>query len=764
MAVVTVVFYRQYPISSLLVGLGALFEFGWPTAEAAIRHAKGLAAGLGICLGSMGVGLFFTARLAPGLSALGRVVLAGILGLGITAYTVLALGWLQLYQYPVLALLWTLLVAAFIVAFWTHRRTFIEPALDDLMITLRHSSPVVLFLLAVLTGVSFLMAFVPEIFYDSTVYHTGVPHWYLQEGGIRKFPNLHSNYPLTIQMLYLLGLGLNGDAAAKLIHWFCGVLIALGFLAWSKEEGEHRAGGWAALAFLSMPMTAWSWWTTGNDVGVSMLALAAAWSWYRAISLAEGTPRTGLLALSAVFAGLCFSSKLTAGPVIGILGFCHLIWGVLTKRSLKTLAIEGLTIGLASFLVCLPWLAKAYVFTGNPVFPFLSKFFGGLDPERTSRFYAESQGFTPKLWWEFLSFPWFLTFKTHSSLSFMGPFILSALPLSFYHLFFNLLSSRHPATGRDPGPTALNLKLVFLFGLLGCLALVFVNRLTRYWMPYFVVLLFPMGWACLRSVAASPWASRFFHFLTMVMGATGILIVIQTIGSSYQPWPVLLGQEKPREYQAYSHPGMYPYPAVGMFNWAKDNLPPNSKLLILGDEKVAACDVPFLAAGVYDVALPQIWARTAKTTPEFYDRVRQEGITHILVNLMEGKRLSGYGIFDFSEDTLALFCDFWDKHVRILKEDAIPEKFFPGRPPLFLYNILPETEAARTPAPPNPVLWIHEETKVSANEPDMIVKKIDFYRDLAKKYPQVAAFGQKLKVLENFKAQSEAQMKNQRKR
>ena len=29
------------------------------------------------------------------------------------------------------------------------------------------------------------MAFVPELFYDSMVYHLGVPNWYLLEGGIK---------------------------------------------------------------------------------------------------------------------------------------------------------------------------------------------------------------------------------------------------------------------------------------------------------------------------------------------------------------------------------------------------------------------------------------------------------------------------------------------------------------------------------------------------------------------------------------------------
>ncbi|MEK7287475.1 MAG: hypothetical protein AAB091_02800, partial [Elusimicrobiota bacterium] len=489
--------HRSAPVNLLPV-LNEFWPPGFPTLAALGRHLRGLAVGAGLLAGSLALGAWILGE-RFNRSALGRLVIANALGLGVVAYAVYLLGALGLYRTWILALLWAGLAGLFFWRLKPQLGALIENALGELLVSLKASSLLLVLPLLIMVAVAFLLAFVPEIFYDSHVYHLGVPRWYLLMGGIKEYPNLHANYPLTMSMLYLVGLALSGDTAAKLVHWSCGVLIMLGLIAWSNEERRPRAGPWAALIFLSMPMVMWNWWSTGTDVGVSLFALAGAWCWFRFIDSPEESADRSLLALAGIFGGLCFGSKLTAGLVMALLPVFHLAWGIVARRAIRGVIRECFFMGVVSFAMALPWLIRAYIFTGNPVFPFGGSFFASIDPARMAHVYAENRGMTPDSFWQWCRLPWRLAFEGGSSLSFPGPFVLAVFPVAAWGLF-----------ARKDVSTPM--KMIFLLGLCGCLGVAAINRLTRYWLPYLAILVMPVGLIC-EEGAATPFRRWAFHSL-----------------------------------------------------------------------------------------------------------------------------------------------------------------------------------------------------------------------------------------------------------
>ncbi len=76
--------------------------------------------------------------------------------------------------------------------------------------------------------------------YDGLVYHLGIPKVYLRQGSIHFIPWLsHSNFPFGLEMLYLLGLMVRGQALAKLFHFGCAWLIALAIYAFGRPAGRR---------------------------------------------------------------------------------------------------------------------------------------------------------------------------------------------------------------------------------------------------------------------------------------------------------------------------------------------------------------------------------------------------------------------------------------------------------------------------------------------------------------------------------------------
>ena len=122
-----------------------------------------------------------------------------------------------------------------------------------------------------------------------------------------------------------------------------------------------------------------------------------------------------------------------------------------------------------------------------------------------------------------------------------------------------------------------------------------------------------------------------------------------------------------------------------MFEAAKQIIPPGSRMLIVGDEKTSPCHVPYLASGVHNNSIIVQWSRDAQTEADLVKRFEDNHISHVMLNVAETTRLSGYKILNWDDRSLALYCSFFEKHLRLVKETQIVEKFYKHSSPLLLY-------------------------------------------------------------------------------
>ncbi|MBI2069934.1 MAG: glycosyltransferase family 39 protein [Elusimicrobia bacterium] len=685
---VTLVYLILEPSIDFSVIIGLMPEPLTPTLEALLHHARSLAIWIGAFLGSLTLGCRVIMRLKVG-AGLSRLCLGSAVGLTLTANAIFLLGVFGLYR-PMF--FWSLLIFLLLlfVIDWPVR---LEPLFGDAASEIRTIVSAAPLWLSGTVGlamlIAFIMAFVPETSYDSWLYHLGVPRWYLHEGGINDMTLMHAKFPPLMSLLYTWGLGLSGETAAKLFHWVFGVLLALCAMAWGKEEGEPQGGLMGAAAFLLMPMSMFNWWTAGADIALSALTLIACWCW---VSHFQQGNRHRLI-LAGFFAGAACATKYTGVLTAAVLIIMHSIHVVAQNRRWKQAISDAMVLGSIVLLVSLPWLLKNWVHAGNPVYPFLGSWLGGegYEAQRVARFWAENKGWTPRNLLEILVLPWHLTFNNSAGLSFLGPMPLALIPGALFVIFTGRLSK----SMRWTASTALT----------GLVVMLLFNRLTRYSLPFLAPLLLTAGcaWSAL-------WRTKNRAFQTilsaglMAMITINIIIGAGVIRKNYQPWRVLSGHESRQDYQSYSRPGLLPFPATAMYAFAKTVMPQDGRLLILGDEKTSTCFVPYRVAGAFDIPLPVRWSDSSGDGEVLYRRVSQEGVTHILVNMAEAKRLAGYGIFDWPGYARAAFDEFWNAHVRLIKATPIPENFFSGHALLLLYEVLNQKEAASKPVPQNPLL------------------------------------------------------------
>ncbi len=187
--------------------------------------------------------------------------------------------------------------------------------------------------------------FSPALDQDVLLYHFGVPWQSLQTGRVplEMVPFVY-HHPLPADFANALPLLLGGDRLAK-----CQSLAAL--VAGLLVAG--RGGGITAPLLLGVSFVPWLATSGKNDLASCALCLAGALEWRRRRSV------TGALLLGAAAA-----VKLSCAPVAAVWFLAHPPRG-------RRFALTALSCGLP----VLPWLVKAWLATGNPVFPLAWRLF-----------------------------------------------------------------------------------------------------------------------------------------------------------------------------------------------------------------------------------------------------------------------------------------------------------------------------------------------------------------------------------------------------
>ncbi len=489
----------------------------------------------------------------------------------------------------------------------------------------------------------------PETFYDSMVYHLAVPCYWFFHHGLADFPtNFFSNYPYGAELYFLTGLAWQGTECAKILHAVATGVCALLVGGWAREIGGAKAG-WLALGFtLTLPLLTVNSWSTEVE---GFLSLAVVLFIYALNRLAVEKTQPMVWALgTGLFAGLALSTKYTAFLVVG---------GALLVLAIQRIRLFKrenwrlwLVLALASLLLISPWIFKNLIFTGNPFFPYLMAHFPGrhLLPEGYERLLQEQHARVTTDGWSWLLLPWTLTMANPDSYNFCGPLALALVPFLF---MFRL---RHPA-------------LRFLAALIPLLlaAGFAVTHILRFVLPVFVLLNILAG-----SVLAGGDKPNCGKGWAWVGGFCAIFCFVYLSVISYYYYScagIWSGKQTRAEY--LMSPGKIT-PYYDTAQWINQNLPPEARLLVVGDARGLYYDRPFLTNSVFDEQELSKAAKQETAPGGIARRLKELGVDYLVVNGAEGIRVAvDYHHYDLTSEQWKRLDDFIQQDTEVVYQQGL---------------------------------------------------------------------------------------------
>lgn len=590
---------------------------------------------LGLLLGICGVALTTGATILRRLcltyrSQAEHLLFALAIGFGVIAYLVLALGLLHLlYPAVMYAMLGLLLLISYreirptIQIFQYYLTRVYHPATTDIFPGL---------LLLFLLGYHLLGILLPPVFFDTLVYHLAMPKLYILQHGIEYCPyNFYSNFPFTIEMLYTLGLLLHGPILVKGINYVIHLLMLAGLYSLVRTYFSHRIALLSVIIFYAIPWVGITSFLIYIDIGLGCYVWLAMYAFVNWVIRKE---RNWLL-LCGIITGFMLGTKYLAANGALILGFS--ILAVLTWRYLKTKSSAPsetrrmeqfwqhyrpiFSFALPAFLIGSPWYVKSWLWTGNPVYPFLV---GGRDWDLARlqvylKQYQQQPGIVHGNPLDFLRIPWHLVFPFENFDISIGLTMLIFLPFLF-------LLPHIPRL----------IKYFLVVSVVYCVGWVNSSQQFRFLIPMLPFLSVATAYAFAEGVLAA--SSRWFKSIAwLVFGAcllTNVFRELSYLNYTFKPFNVIMGLESKEDYLARQYADFYP-----ITQYANETLPPDAKILFIGETRGYYADRLFIANTAEDKTAIVELTHQSRDAGDLRERLRVLGVTHIIFNRREGTRL-----------------------------------------------------------------------------------------------------------------------------
>jgi len=529
------------------------------------------------------------------------------IGLGFVSYLILLMGLAGLlYSWSCLLLLIVLLCFAL----WESLKSKpdITKIFHQFKVFLKNSDQLERALLIVLI-LTILLIFIaclaPPMDLDSLVYHLSIPKIWAHNHKIVYIPYvLASEFPLTIETLYTLGMILTDDISAGLIIWAYSVLFILSIFSFCRENFSVKVGILASSAYCCIPLFGSLSTRTLVDMATAYYAFLGLYAFLRYVDSDEFK----WLIMCCVISGFAASTKHS-----GIIPFVVLSIAIaiveFKRRKLTLQSFKHILLCYLIFLaVPLPWYIKSFINTGNPTVIYFTNIFGGrnllpADMSNTVISWRSSYGYKPELMRLLIS-PLKLLLKSFFSgprYWLLGPFAMTFVPL--LAILKNI-------------PRIIKYLLAYSFGLLILYSI--VTDQTRLAMPIFTGLF----------IVGSYSAYQVFDKLNSIKRLIQAIIIISFLVNMIPLWqdvskkaPVAFGLETRGQYLERR------VDIYGAIDYANRNLGNNVKILTM-DARGYHFDKPYIVGA----KLFQGYIRFDEINDltQLLNMLKSYGITHIL--------------------------------------------------------------------------------------------------------------------------------------
>ena len=543
---------------------------------------------------------------------------AGI-GLGLLALATFLLGLVIVNRFVFWALL---LLAAFLLrddlrAVWRDLRTV------QLPIPSRFERALAIFV-ALALALACVVAQTPPMAWDAQTYHLVIPKIALERGQITAPPDIvYFNFPSLGEMLFLAAMLLKGDIAAQVLH-IGFLLLTLGAMfAFALRCFDARVAWLACAILVAVPslliVSTWAY----VDLMLTFYVFAA----FCAVLVALERGDARWFVLSGICAGFALSIKYTAAIVPVALVILILLRRYFNLRHLFLFAT-------ACGLVAAPYYIRNWVFTGNPVYPFL---FGGgyWDAFRAAWFSRFGTGLMNSPLRLVLA-PWDATiYGSEGAVGYeatIGPVLLMLVPLLVLRTRAANTQSRirfHPSAisgqkvSRDLLFFSLALYLFWLGGVAGS-TLLMQTRLLFLAFPAFA-LLAAVAFERLGGLDLSQFSIQRFARLVMLL-VFGLTTLSYALGfASGDALGYLAGAESREAYLARNL-GDY-YAAMKFIN---ASLPKDARVFFLWEPRSYYADRAAQPDAILDAWTHLCWQY--RDVDSIAVALRERGYTHVLLS------------------------------------------------------------------------------------------------------------------------------------
>jgi hypothetical protein len=199
-------------------------------------------------------------------------------------------------------------------------------------------------------------ALAPEIEADPNVYHLQPALDALRFAGFSGNISFYERLPHSVEMLFVPAWLIGGASAAKLVH-FAFLLATLPVIVHIARRLDlpEIAGHIAAALYFCTPIVGLAGTAAFNDAALVYFTIAA-------IALAlDGKP-----AHAGLVAGFCYAVKMT-----GLIAVPVAVAFFVARKQWRS----AIVCGAAAAVTCSPWLIRNLIETGNPLAPFLNRWF-----------------------------------------------------------------------------------------------------------------------------------------------------------------------------------------------------------------------------------------------------------------------------------------------------------------------------------------------------------------------------------------------------
>jgi len=565
------------------------------------------------------------------------------LGFGIVGYCVFLLGLFDGFHPLPIRLLLIVLLALSLAGWLRVKKPAATPDLKHLRSPLDRFA---FFLLLLCLFAGLLLTLTPEIGKDALIYHLAVPKLFLKHHGFYFIPgNIFSNYPLHSEMLYLIGLFLQGDILARGIHFLMLLFILLGMDQFIRHRMKgHDYPALSLLIFCAIPSVFAVSHVAYNDLFVTFYSMAAIFAFINWFD----RPEKAWLILSSVFTGLALAGKYTALflPFIGLLG---ILWAARHHRFRAAGTFRILLLyGFIAVIVGSPFYIKNWIVTGNPFYPFIYGIFGGRgwEPQQAQfyDFFVQSLGMG-RTFLDYILLPWNLSFHAKMNSAhfdgMIGPIFIATLPF--------VVGIRKPS---------MVLKIMGICCILMFLFWASAAQQIRYLIPIFPFLAIITG-----AILTEYQKKKMVYYLLVFLVAGSLVFNGYYIIKDFRrinPVNVVIGKEGRSEFLDRM------LPSWGMFDTMNRHLPPDAKIFLIYIKNwTFLCEKECYSDSMFESYTIQKILSGASTPAEVASTLTRTGFTHILFDI---NYIYGH-LSTFTPSEQALFQAFTHEHLELVKAD-----------------------------------------------------------------------------------------------